>query len=319
MLRSNEAETEKDIIENEFLTLTRKFIASGLKCNDIQKALQKEGKKRKHFKSKALGIILVVNAILYECGVFHCIVNYAIGIRCLIPNNYFVWEATRPVSDCSYCLKVAKPIVLPNLTQEEFAKYAYSSKPLVIKGAFLHWPALNRFDYYFFKELYESVEGSFESVDQECQFLHFKSDFISIRDIFSMHEDRVRNLPGQKSWYVGWGNCHPKVLEKMRKYYEIPHFLPEDCELSSKEYVFMGYDAGATLHLDFINRLMWQAQLKGSKTWYLSPTPECEDVCSSFSFLVEPGDAVLVDTRIWYHGTTVKPGDFSLSIQSEYG
>ena len=36
---------------------------------------------------------------------------------------------------------------------------------------------------------------------------------------------------------------------------------------------------------------MWQAQLKGSKTWHLIPPPECEDVCSQFSFLVEPGDA----------------------------
>jgi hypothetical protein len=36
---------------------------------------------------------------------------------------------------------------------------------------------------------------------------------------------------------------------------------------------------------------MWQAQLKGSKTWHLLPPPECEDVCSQLSFLVEPGDA----------------------------
>lgn len=45
------------------------------------------------------------------------------------------------------------------------------------------------------------------------------------------------------------------------------------------------------LQLDFINRLMWQAQLKGTKTWYLKPPPECESVCKSISFVVEPGDA----------------------------
>lgn len=71
----------------------------------------------------------------------------------------------------------------------------------------------------------------------------------------------------------------------------------------------MGYEEGATMHvccffynsllnfylpffqLDFINRLMWQAQLKGSKTWHLRPSPECEHVCEALDFLVEPGDA----------------------------
>lgn len=36
---------------------------------------------------------------------------------------------------------------------------------------------------------------------------------------------------------------------------------------------------------------MWQAQLLGNKTWHLIPSPECENVCQSFSFYVEPGDA----------------------------
>lgn len=73
------------------------------------------------------------------------------------------------------------------------------------------------------------------------------------------------------------------------------------------------------LQLDYIPRLMWQAQLQGNKTWMLSPTPECDSKCSSFTFYVEPGDAVLIDTRIWYHGTSVSTGQFSLTIQSEYG
>lgn len=71
--------------------------------------------------------------------------------------------------------------------------------------------------------------------------------------------------------------------------------------------------------LDYIPRLMWQAQIRGNKNWTVSPTPECDMKCSSFSFYVEPGDAVLIDTRIWYHGTSVAPGQFSMTIQSEYG
>lgn len=45
------------------------------------------------------------------------------------------------------------------------------------------------------------------------------------------------------------GNCHPTILNEMRKYYPKPHFLPNDCEIPSKEYVFMGYEEGATMHV----------------------------------------------------------------------
>lgn len=45
------------------------------------------------------------------------------------------------------------------------------------------------------------------------------------------------------------------------------------------------------LQLDYISRLMWQAQLQGNKTWMLSPAPECDRQCEKFSFRVEPGDA----------------------------
>lgn len=64
---------------------------------------------------------------------------------------------------------------------------------------------------------------------------------------------------------------------------------------------------------------MWQAQISGNKTWNLIPTPECESQCSPIQFYVEPGDAVLLDTRIWYHSTTNAPNQFSLTLQSEYG
>lgn len=64
---------------------------------------------------------------------------------------------------------------------------------------------------------------------------------------------------------------------------------------------------------------MWQLQLKGNKTWIVSPTLECDSKCGSFSFYVEPGDIVTFDTRVYYHATTITKGQFSMSIQSEYG
>ncbi|XP_018564566.1 uncharacterized protein LOC108905963 isoform X2 [Anoplophora glabripennis] len=264
-----------------------------------------------------LFVILILIYILYQSNVLHILLDYFLGIRCIIRNNYFVWEAVRPSANCSFCINVSAPIVLLNATKSEFSSHAFTSKPVLIKQAFLHWPARHTFSLKYFEELYNSVEDAFKSVDDECQFLHFKSNFISLRDVFSMTKERMENNPKEKSWYVGWGNCHPLILQEMRKHYPKPHFLPDDSEIPSKEYVFMGYDDGATMHLDFINRLMWQAQLKGSKIWHLHPPPECHHVCKPLSFLAEPGDAV--DTRVWYHGTTITPGQFSLSIQSEYG
>lgn len=291
----------------------------------LQKILSREETKKTNvsrlylFTLSLFTVITLIAAVYFGNDALECLLSWLFGIRCIIPNNYFVWEATRPISDCQFCINVTKPIIFQNATRDEFSQYAYTSKPVVVKQAFLHWPAYKVFDFQFFKNLYARFEDGVRSVDEECQFLHFKSDFVSLQDVFEMSHARSKNLPDEKSWYVGWGNCHPQILKELRKFYTKPQFLPEDCEMPAKDYVFMGFDAGATMHLDFINRLMWQAQLKGSKTWRLLPSNECEDVCAPVTFKVEPGDAVLVDTRVWYHGTTITPGEFSLSIQSEYG
>jgi hypothetical protein len=44
------------------------------------------------------------------------------------------------------------------------------------------------------------------------------------------------------------------------------------------------------LQIDYISRLMWQAQLRGHKMWKLVPPPDCDHICSGISFRVEPGD-----------------------------
>ncbi|XP_072397750.1 uncharacterized protein [Diabrotica undecimpunctata] len=306
---------ETDQLKKSIYNLNKFYIDSGCLLKDLEQSFK--------ISYKSIFLFIFVSAtvlsILLNGEYFILALNYIFGVRCILPNNYFIWEATRPISNCNFCLNVTEPIILPNVSRDTFLPYNYGSKPVVIKEAFLHWPAMHVFSLEYFQKLYNNIEGSIRSVNEECQFLHFKSDFISVKDVFLMSEERSRNEPTEKSWYVGWGNCHPTILEEMRKHYPKPHFLPEDSEIPSKEYIFMGYDDGATLHLDFINRLMWQAQLKGTKRWYLHPPPECESMCKPLSFYVEPGDAVLVDTRVWYHGTTIQPGEFSLSVQSEYG
>lgn len=43
-----------------------------------------------------------------------------LGVRCIVPNNYLIWEATRPESDCQFCSGVNRPLILENLTRDEF-------------------------------------------------------------------------------------------------------------------------------------------------------------------------------------------------------
>ncbi|CAH2039457.1 unnamed protein product, partial [Iphiclides podalirius] len=134
-----------------------------------------------------------------------------------------------------------------------------------------------------------------------------------------MPNARVMNEPGQSPWYVGWSNCHSVIKATMRQYYSIPEFLPEDAEFPETENIFLGYQIGAVMHLDYIPRLMWQGQIKGNKNWLVAPVPECEHICHKFHYYIEPGDVALLDTRLWYHETSIPKGQFSLTVQSEYG
>lgn len=43
-----------------------------------------------------------------------------LGVRCIVPNNYLVWEATRPESDCQFCSGVSRPLILENITRDKF-------------------------------------------------------------------------------------------------------------------------------------------------------------------------------------------------------
>lgn len=43
------------------------------------------------------------------------------GVRCFVPNNYLIWEATRPIADCTFCRGVSRPRILSNVTKAEFS------------------------------------------------------------------------------------------------------------------------------------------------------------------------------------------------------
>ncbi|KAK7082083.1 hypothetical protein SK128_018491 [Halocaridina rubra] len=244
-----------------------------------------------------------------------------ISSKCLVRNNYFVMEVTRPPTNCQrVCGGVKAPVLLSaNVTQREFAKWAYLSRPLIVRKGAAHWPALERFSLSFFRSVYDSVEGSYEAVSEECQFLPFKSEFVDLREALRMHPARAARLPGTTPWYFGWSNCSPGVSAVLRELAPRPSFLPEHSESSALDWIFMGGDGpGASWHLDYVQRPSWQAQVSGTKTWHFRPVPECQHTCQSFSATVKKGDIIFVDTNQWYHTTHIHKGQLSITIGSEY-
>ena len=73
------------------------------------------------------------------------------------------------------------------------------------------------------------------------------------------------------------------------------------------------------MHIDNVDLPSWQAQVRGRKQWTLRPVPECYFVCREFSFTVEPGEIIVLNTNVWYHKTFVASEDeISITIGSEF-
>lgn len=207
-------------------------------------------------------------------------VDYLMSIRCFLPNNYMIWEMTRPISNCKYCAGIQRPIILRNITEEEFLvmigetlqsfvskgieflniiifsfsfpqKYEYFPQPIIIKNSTAHWPAREQLTFQFLKKLYSRNPDVLKTFNDECQFLPFKSNFASLKDFLDMPEKQVHS--GDPSWYVGFGNCLPNILAELRELYPRPHFLPYDAETPNTDYTFLGYNEGAVMHVSLIS------------------------------------------------------------------
>lgn len=64
--------------------------------------------------------IIVLLCLIVGTPIVKYLIDQILGIRCFVPNNYLIWEATRPISNCHFCQGITGPLILPNMTQEEF-------------------------------------------------------------------------------------------------------------------------------------------------------------------------------------------------------
>ncbi|ODN04824.1 hypothetical protein Ocin01_01817 [Orchesella cincta] len=237
--------------------------------------------------------------------------------RCLLPAHPILMEMTRPVADCGFCSSSDLIIEMDEVpSKTEFAKVAYLSKPVIIRGGGKRGGMPEGFDFHKLKEIFQSEPGGVDAVSEECQFLPFRSPFISLREAF----DRIsENSSWEEPWYIGWSNCHPGVAGKLRELFPRPDFLPDDSSSSAIDWIFIGSPGlGASMHIDYVKRPSWQAQLSGIKRWILHPPPECESSCpETLTFTIYPGDLLFLETNTWYHETLIDKDALSISVGSD--
>lgn len=89
--------------------------------------------------------------------------------KCLIPMPDSLSHAFRPPEDCSFCRNITKVDRVSNISPHEFEqKYAYDAKPVIVTDATVNWTALDVFDFWYFKDVYENSLADGEQLN--CQF-----------------------------------------------------------------------------------------------------------------------------------------------------
>ncbi|XP_041362574.1 bifunctional arginine demethylase and lysyl-hydroxylase PSR-like [Gigantopelta aegis] len=325
-LSADKKEKAKELTD-KFVQLREEALKKGLSEKEIRESFLRPSKSRdlrrllsnKTFQTQVLVLVLAVT-VAVKFGLKDFVHGMIYDSRCLISNNIVFSEIARPLADCEVCRNLKSVPIERHISAETFLEqYAYTKIPLLVKDATTNWTAMSVFTYDFFKKLYTETEGALVSVEEECQFFPYKTEFSTLEEAFNMSDARARYEPGEEPWYFGWSNCHKEVADKLRQHYRRPYFLPNDSESSSIDWLFMGGPGiGAFIHLDSVGRPSWQAQISGAKTWQMIPSPECESVCHEINITVEKGDIFVFDSNEWYHATFVEPGELSITIGSEY-
>ncbi|XP_029193124.1 bifunctional arginine demethylase and lysyl-hydroxylase JMJD6-like [Acropora millepora] len=306
-----------------FSDLREKSLQSGETVESIRFAFLREVKdySASRARSKKFWVYFIL-PVLIAVACYHFEVIELSHLReepCLINVNEISIEVTRKPSNCSLVCDGLNMIPrVSELSKDEFLmKYAYTGRPVVVTDAAKNWSATERFNFTFFKQLFEKNENAYQVNEDECQFFPYRTEFVSLKEAMNMSKERSE-WKG-KPWYFGWSNCDPTIREELRHHYDIPYFLPNQSETSDQDWIFMGGPGpGAQIHIDSVERPSWQAQLSGQKVWTLIPPPECEHVCHAMTTVINKGEIIIVDTNQWYHSTKVLPGDLSITIGAEY-
>ena len=150
---------------------------------------------------QAFVLLLLSISIRMLWSAWPCL-HLSLGTKpCLVPNNFALMEATRPLSSCDIC-SVPLPVRLQRHDRAAFAAHAYRGRPVLVSGATETWPARRRVDLAFLRQLYARVGANASAVAEDgCQFLAFRSPLESLQQVL---EGRVEAAADGPPWYIGW-------------------------------------------------------------------------------------------------------------------
>lgn len=115
-IKSKIYQIQEKIIKSNFVTQNEISEINFSKYLHWKNKFHDHSRQRKRKSDQCFGYIVLFTIIpIMMIGISHLI-----NVRCLLANNYMVWESTRPISNCEFCAGVQRPIILPNITREQF-------------------------------------------------------------------------------------------------------------------------------------------------------------------------------------------------------
>ena len=122
---------------------------------------------------------------------------------CIIPVPPMISGMIQPLANCNICQGVVEAPRFLDLNRKDFAlHHAHSSRPIVVVGAALHWPAMEIFSYTYFMNLYRKFPDAIAGDTTQGQFFSYSSKIQTLKDLFELSPERV-NMTSE-SWYIGW-------------------------------------------------------------------------------------------------------------------
>lgn len=275
-----------------------------------------------------LVVILSITAVLAKCYVYHEATTSSYTAApmdpwwqqqqlqglCTISMPQQLIRMFRPPENCDMCRGLRQVDRIANISPANFKKrYTFSGHPVIVTDAMRNWTAQHVFDFRFLKTLYQQLPQAQRS--QGCQLIATNSGFANLGEVFN-----GSHTTSEEPWHIGWRNCDDRAATILRQHYGRPYFLPPSSNDRQKlEWIYLGSSGyRETMHIDTVNRPSWQAQLKGSKRWFLFPPPECYYQCEALDVTVEPGEIIVVDTARWYRETAIVSKDLSIAVGAQF-
>lgn len=210
-------------LTDQLLQLRSDALKCGLSDEQLREAIEgscqttpTNGHKKKWWKKfkkymcdPAHRVHVLVVSLAFTVGLFvasyELLFDYVVSTPCLVENNVFTDEVYRPRVNCDMCRDIVDAPEERNLSQEEFyEKYSFTGRPVLMKEATSNWTAMSHFNFTYFQHLYRKVKGSLTTIEDDCQFFGYETEFTSLAEALNMSDDRAAYKPGELPWYIGW-------------------------------------------------------------------------------------------------------------------